>query len=196
MTLRDLGLLTVFLTIIIAGIFLIRALSHMGGVLRDIKKIVRGNAENIDKVVKDLPKLSENAVNLTDLASDVAENLRNEQELIESTLESVSDTIESVSDTARMINEDFIGAIKRLVKTLATVAGFITGKKAPEQAVAEDGADKLPETGDAIIKTDGSVVAKHERRERKAKRTRTRNAAPAARKRQAEKGRNINIHIR
>ena len=194
-TLRDLGLLTVFLTLIVAGVFLIRALSHMGSALRAIKKLINDNAEGIDKIIKDLPKLSENAVNLTDVASDIAENLRNEQELIESTLESVSDTIESVSDTARMINEDFIGAIKRLVKTLLTVTGLFTKNKVPEQEEVSGGNTfNVSEKGS--LKTDESDVIKPERRERRAKRPRTRSAAPAVRKRQAEKGRNINIHIR
>ena len=195
-TLRDLGLLTVFLTLIVAGVFLIRALLYLGGALRDIKKLIRDNTDGIDRVIKDLPKLSDNAVNLTELASDVAENLRNEQELIETTIESVSDAIESVSDTVRIINEDFLGAIKRLVKTLMTVAGFISKKKAVEQEAAGGVGESFTDTVGVKINTDTGVAVKPERRERRAKKPRMRSAAAAARKRQVEKGRNINIHIR
>jgi len=196
LTLRDLGWLAVFVTVVVAGFFLIRALMHLGGVLRAVKKLVAKNADGIDKVLKDLPSLSENAVNLTDIAADVADNLRNEQEIIETALESISDTIESVSDTARAINEDFIGSIKRLAKTLMSLAGFFTKKKTP----GTDAADTAVQTADGATGTDiqgtEDVVIKKGARERKAKKPRRRGAGAAPRRKYADKGRNINIHIR
>ena len=200
LTMKDLGLLAVFIVSIVAGIFLIRALMLLSGILRDIKKLVRDNAGGIDKVMKNLPALSENAVNLTELASDVADNLKNEQELIETALESVTDTIESVSDTARAINEDFLGSIKRLVKLILNVTGLVSKKKTPDEIKTEDGVDGGKDIKGAegtMIKTeDGSYAIKPERRERRAKKPRVRSAAVAARKRQAERGGSINIHIR
>ncbi|MCL2059514.1 MAG: hypothetical protein FWH01_10740 [Oscillospiraceae bacterium] len=206
-TFKDLGLLLVFVVIIAAGVFLIRALVHLGGALRDVKKLIGTNAGEIDKVIKDLPALSSNVVSLTEHASEVTDNLRNEQELIESALANVCDTIESVSDTARIINEDVIGSIRRLLKTLMGILGFVSKKKQPpgggpaEGVDAERGAPATQSAHDTPHATphagDGTdAAAKRDKRERRAKRERVRSAAVAARKRQAEKARNINIHIR
>ena len=233
-TYRDLGLIAVFIVIIAAGIFLIKALVSLGGALRGVNKIIRENAGEIDKVVKDLPKLSENAVTLTGLAADIAENLRNEQEIIENALENVSDTIEAVSDTARTINEDLLGGIKGFINAITTVANFIMKRKAPDGAGAADAADggvhkkgrvragnaqtivKVSSGGaadsvsggadadagadaGAEAETDGTGsagAARAGRREKRAAKPRKRNAAAPVRKRYADKGKNINIHIR
>ena len=214
-TLGDLGLIAVFIVIVVAGIFMIRALVHLGGALKTVKKLMSDNAEGIDKVIKDMPALTENAVNITEIAVDVADNLRNEQELIESTLESVSDTIESVSDTARAINEDLLGGVRRLSKAIVTVVGFITKKKPAESADGANGADSSIDTGgmktggaggadggasggEALSAAKNGVKreARREKRERKAGKARVRSAAVAARKRRGDRGANINIHIR
>jgi len=196
LTLRDLGWLAVFLTVIVAGFFLIRALMHLGGVLRAVKKLVAKNADGIDKVLKDLPSLSENAVNLTDIASDIAENLRNEQEIIETALENISETIESVSDTARAINEDFIGGVKRLAKTLATLAGFLTRKKSRGSDAADTAVKDEDGPAGPVIPDESDVIIKKNERERRAKKPRRRGANATPRRKYADKGRNINIHIR
>jgi len=208
LTLRDVGWLVIFVIAVAAGFFLIRALIHLSGALKSFKKLVAGNQESIDKVIKDLPALSENAVNITEIAADIADNLRNEQEIIESAIESVSETIESVSDTARTINEDFLGGIKRLVKTLTTVVKVIGGKKAaaaeaagapaaPVGAVAGDGGGPqvvFNERADAADETpvppDGGA-----RERKKPARVKKRGISPA-RKRYADRAKNINIHIR
>ena len=199
-TLRDLGLLIVFFVIIVAGVFLIRALMHLSSVMRDLKKLIGKNAESLDKVIKDLPALSANAVTLTEYVSDVADNLRGEQELIDSVLENVSDTIESVSETARAINEDFLGSIKRLAGSIMTLVRFITKKKPPDGEAAGAGIGAGGNsTGGRAEPTEKEIVAdvaKPEKRERKAKKPRIKSAAVAARKRQVDKARNINIHIR
>jgi len=213
LTLRDVGWLAVFVTVVVAGVFLIRALIHLGGALRVVKKLAKDNSEGIDKVIKDLPALTENVVNLTDIAADVADNLRNEQELVEAAIESVVDTIESVSDTARAINEDFLGGIRRLVKTIAALVGFITKKKprgtvdqAPD--VADDGyvpegynmggpfAEDRGDMGDGCAADDGGAAGAKPARERRVRKARKRGASGSTRRKYADKGRNININIR
>jgi len=211
LTLWDLGWLAFFVVASIAGIFLIRALIHLGGALRTFSKLAQKNAEGLDKVLADLPALSENAVNLTDIASDIADNLRNEQELIESAIENVCDTIESVSETARTINEDLLGSLKRLAKGILTVVGFITKKKAPEGEadtpdggmsgagefeIGESGGPLTVSESDAEVKPARGRKAAGARKRGEAGTNRKRSAAVTARKKYADKGRNININIR
>jgi uncharacterized protein YoxC len=201
MTLRDFGWLAVFITIVVVGVFLVRVLINLGGALGALNKLIGKNAASIDRLLKALPAISENAVSITDAATDVVENLRNEQELIESVIENVGDTIESVSETARAINEDFIGSIKRLAKTLMTVTGFLTRKKRteaapsePEKTAAAD-ASVTVAAGGASVEYNGvpeSVRASDLEKKTKKPRKRT----PVVRRKFAEKGRNISIQIR
>ena len=60
-TFRDLGLIAVFIVIVLAGIFLIRVLSNLGSTLRGVNRLVNKNAEELDKIIKSLPKITENA---------------------------------------------------------------------------------------------------------------------------------------
>lgn len=201
LSLRDVGWLAVFITVVVAGIFLIRVLINLGGALGALNKLISKNASSIDRLLKALPAISENAVTITDAATDVVENLRNEQELIEGVIENVGDTIESVATTARAINEDFLGSIKKLAKTLMTLVGFISKKKAPDGA-ATGTKNAGGAAAGATIVTDAAYVSfegdpdsvKDADQEKKARPVRKR--SPTVRKKYADKGRNVNIHIR
>ena len=230
-TLTDLGIIAVFFVIVVAGVFLIRALAQLGNSLRAINKLIKNNSENIDKVIKDLPAISghassiaENAVTLTEQATELAEGLLDDQELVETALENVGGFIEEVADTARAINEDLLGGIKRLAGTISTVVKLLAGKragtaetgggsakKAPGARIADSASGGTPSSpsgatpgspeGEGIAgvaAADGTAGAGNAdgRRGRATRKRRKRSAsAVSVRKKQADKGRDINIHI-
>jgi len=207
-TFKDLGLIAIFVIIAAAGIFLIRVLIQLGNTLRGISKLVNENAENLDKIIKDLPTITANAAVLTGVAGEIAENLVNEQELIENALENVNEVIEAVTETVKAFNDDLIGGIKKLANTLSTVVGFITKRKGGAGAGAESAVSSTTEKigqapagavtdggSDADGNSDGDG-AKPGRRVRKPKKPRKRNSPAVVKKNLNDKDRRINIHIR
>ena len=188
LTLRDVGWSVFFITAFIAGIFAIRAFIHIGEVFKAVKKMIDKNAGNINKFTESLPVLSESALDLMDTGAEIADGLRNEQELIDAVLEDVGETIESVSDTARMVNEDFFGGVKRLARLMSILISFITRKKTPGEAPGP-GAEAASPADYSGVSGDGASG-------RRPARARRKRAPQTTRKRHADRGKNVNIHIK
>ncbi|MDR3120289.1 MAG: hypothetical protein LBU58_02975 [Clostridiales bacterium] len=158
-TYRDLGLLAVFFVIVVAGIFLIRALAHLGGILSETKKLFKDNAEGIDKLLKTLPELTENAATLSEQAIGIAEALSREQEMAEDALFDIGETVGLVADTARTIHDDVFEGVKKLAGLIAALIGLFTGKKGKSEAAPGEGGAGPAGVGADVVDSAGKSDA-------------------------------------
>ena len=165
LSLGDLTLIVVLFVTVIAGFFLVRALSHFGGILSSIKRTLDKNYENINSIINDIPKITEKAAEISSDAQVIVAALKEEQKVIDVALKDIGETIGAVSATAKTINEDLFSKIKALLSALAFVVNTIMKRAgAKENDMLEDNSQ------------DGSlskreVGAKNKNKKRRGKRT-------------------------
>ena len=162
LSLGDLTLIVVLFVTVIAGFFLIRALSHFGGILAIMKKTLDNNSESIDKMLNDIPKITEKAAEISSDAQVIVSALKEEQKVLDGTLKDISETIGAVSTTAKTINDDLFSKIKALFNALALLVNIILKKAGAKENGSDD--------DDGTDGTDGGTSkrgAKAKKRKRK-----------------------------
>ena len=128
LSLGDLTLIVVLFVTLIAGFFLIRALNHFGGILAAIKKTLNSNSENINSIIKDIPKITEKAAEISVDAQVIIAALKEEQKVLDVAINDVGKTISAISSTAQTINEDLLSKIKAVFSALAFLVNSIMKK--------------------------------------------------------------------
>ena len=166
LTLRDLTLMTILFVTVVGGIFLIRVLGQLGSVLSLLRKTLKDNKDNINSILKDMPKITEKAAEISSDAQVVVAALKEEQKVIDSTIQDISETIGAVSATAQAINEDVFSKVKALFSALSIVINMIAKRSGIEK-------DELPDSdhpADSFSKKE--VIIKRGKKKRSKKQAR------------------------
>jgi methyl-accepting chemotaxis protein len=99
----------VFLLAIGAGIYLFLTLRNLNGLIRDVGALVHKNREHLDRSAADLPKITANAViisqELRTQVTDMGESLDQVSDSVTDTAETVHQTAEEVSTYALLISD-------------------------------------------------------------------------------------------
>ena len=128
LTLGDLTLIVVLFVTVIAGFFLIRVLSHIGGILSTIKKTLKSNSENLNSIIGDIPKITEKVAEISKDAQVIVSALKEEQKVLDVAINDVGKLISAVSSTAQAINDDLLSKIKAVFNALAFLVNSIMKK--------------------------------------------------------------------
>lgn len=116
----ELGLMFLIVLAIILCVYLIVLIRNLNKSVRKIKDIIDKNEDNVNQVFKDLPVVSNNLIEITDVA-------KKEVKAVENAVNSVSETVSSTAAAASAFKNNVVGKIKTAVRVIE-VARFILPK--------------------------------------------------------------------
>ena len=147
LTLKDLVLIAALFVTIVGGIFLIRLLKNAGALLLSLKRILDNNNDNINSIMKDLPKITEKTAEITSDTQLIVSAFKEEQKAIDRVLQDVSETVGSVSATIQALNDDVFTRIKGLFNALIMLIKMITKMGRTKDSDLTDDGDLSDERG-------------------------------------------------
>jgi len=128
LTLKDLGVIIIFLIVVIVGIYLIRLLKNLGDVVSGLKKLLGDNQKQIDKVIKDIPALTENAVSITADIKELMAFAKDEKKTIDNVLENIREIVAIITLTVKEVNDSVFLKLKGIISFLAILIKMLQKK--------------------------------------------------------------------
>jgi len=121
----ELGLMILIVLAIILCVYLIVLIRNLNKSVQKIKGIIDENETNVNQVLKDLPVVSKNLIEITEVA-------KKEVKAVENAVNSVTETVSSTAAAASAFKNNVVGKIKTAVRVIE-VARFILPKKKRKQ---------------------------------------------------------------
>jgi len=107
-------------------VYLIITVRNLNQSLKSLGKLIHSNEENIDKTLKDLPVVSKNAIEITEL-------LKNELKTVGQAINNINETAEMTAATAQTIKTGVVDKAKNVLELVDVARRIFVKDKSKER---------------------------------------------------------------
>jgi len=110
-TWKELALVVGFILIVVLCLYIIRLARNLNECVKVLKNTLQENKDNVNKTLKELPAISENLFEISEMA-------KSQLKLMESAVVSINETAEMTAATAQTVKTDIIDRARSIIELI------------------------------------------------------------------------------